>query len=268
MRIEAITVCVDYSDFLAETLPHVMSQVDELLVVTTPEDRRTRQLCHRYGVRCLPTKCFYREGAKFNKARGINYGLANLALNDWVLHIDADVVLPPRFRQILERGDLDTGKLYGCDRVNCIGRDAWEAFKRSPDLQYEWSCMVHPPRRWAMGSRIAHFDYGGYCPIGFFQLWHARGSGIERYPIHCQGTAEHTDVLHAIQWDRRDRVLIPELIAIHLETRSKTTAAMGANWSGRTTPEFTMAEGQFPSSDHRKSVLDRPESSPDVYHSY
>jgi hypothetical protein len=268
MRIEAITVCVDYSDFLAETLPHVVSQVDDLVVVTTPEDKRTRQLCYQYGVRCLPTLCFYREDAKFNKARGINYGLANLALNDWVLHIDADIVLPHRFRQILESTELDTRKLYGCDRINCVGRDAWEGFKRSPDIQYEWSCMVHPPRRWPMGSRIAHFDYGGYCPIGFLQLWHPRTSGIERYPIHCQGTAEHTDVLHAIQWPRRDRVLIPELIAIHLETKSKASAAMGANWSGRTTPEFTMTEGPFPTCERPAPAQDDRQLRANVFKSY
>jgi hypothetical protein len=95
------------------------------------------------------------------------------------------------------------------------------------------------------GARIAHFDYGGYCPLGFFQLWNVNRSGIHRYPVQFQGTAEHTDVLHAIQWDRRDRALIPELIAIHLETKSDKATTMGANWSGRTTPEFTRAEGLY-----------------------
>jgi hypothetical protein len=247
MRIEAITVCVDYSDFLAETLPHILSQVDELIVVTSLEDRLTRQLCRRNGVRCLSTNCFYGDEARFNKARGINYGLAHLALSDWVLHIDADIVLPQRFRHILDRAHLEQRKLYGCDRVSCIGRAAWEDFKRSPAAQYEWSCMIHAPRGWPLGTRIAHFDYGGYCPIGFFQLWHPRTSGVERYPTHWQGTAEHTDVLHAIQWERRDRVLIPELIAIHLETKSASGA--GANWSGRTTPAFTMDEAPFTACD-------------------
>ena len=42
-RIEAVTVCVDYADYLEETLPFLLPHVDDLVVVTTPEDGRTRQ---------------------------------------------------------------------------------------------------------------------------------------------------------------------------------------------------------------------------------
>jgi hypothetical protein len=246
MRIEAVCVCVDYADYLEEVLPFLLPHVDDMVVVTTPEDGRTRKACARLGVRCLPTRCFHREGEAFNKARGINYGLANLKLDGWVLHIDADIVLPQRTRYLLNNMDLDARKLYGCDRVNCVGRAAWDDFKENPELQYEWRCLIKPPRRWPLGARIAHMEYGGYCPIGFFQLWSPRGSGITRYPQVCQGTAEHSDVLHAIQWDREDRCLIPELICVHLETKDKgDRRPMGQNWAGRTTPEFTRDEKPY-----------------------
>ena len=89
-------------------------------------------------------------------------------------------------------------------------------------------------------------EHGGYCPIGFFQLWSPSGSGVTRYPRVGQGTAEHSDVLHAIQWDRQDRCLIPELICIHLETKDKgDRRPMGQNWSGRTTPEFIREEPPY-----------------------
>ena len=94
MRIEAVAICVDYADYLEETLPSLLPHVDDLVIVTTPEDSRTRRVCARHSVRCLPTRCFYRDGEAFNKARGINYGLANLKLDDWVLHITlADKIL-------------------------------------------------------------------------------------------------------------------------------------------------------------------------------
>ena len=47
--------------------------------------------------------------------------------------------------------------------------------------------------------------------------------------------ATHDDVAHAIQWARRDRVLIPELIVAHLESEP---AKLGANWDGRKTKPF------------------------------
>jgi hypothetical protein len=147
---------------------------------------------------------------------------------------------------MLKNIDLDPRKLYGCDRVHCVGRAAWDDIKADPEIQFEWHCLVKPPRRWALGARIAHLEYGGYCPIGFFQLWNPSASGVTRYPRVGQGTAEHSDVLHAIQWDRQDRCLIPELICVHLETKSKGDARpMGQNWAGRTTPEFTRAEGPY-----------------------
>lgn len=242
-RIEAIVVSVDYADYLEETLPFLLPHVDDVVVVTTPEDGRTHRVCKRHGVRFLPTRCFYRQGERFNKARGINYGLANLKLDGWVLHVDGDIVLPARTRYLLGHADLDPRNLHGADRVHCVGRSEWDALKADPEVQFEWSCLVKAPRRWSLGARIAHIDYGGYCPIGFFQLWHPNASGISRYPRVCQGTAEHSDVLHAIQWEREDRVLIPELICVHLETRDKgDRRPMGHNWVGRTTPEFNRAE--------------------------
>ena len=50
-------------------------------------------------------------------------------------------------------------------------------------------------------------------------------------------TAARTDVQFALLWDRRDRVLIPELVVFHLEPEA---APMGANWNG---PALNFADG-------------------------
>ena len=242
-KLEALVVCVDYSDFLAETIVFTLPHVDDMLVVTTPEDGRTQGVCHRFGVRCCKTRAFYQWGETFNKARGINYGLMNLTRDDWVIHLDADIVLPARTRHFLNTSMLEPTKLYGMDRFDIKGRDQWERHKASPYLQYQDSCRICPPNGHEMGTRLVHGAYGNWLPIGYCQLWNPKASGIAMYPDTADGSAEHTDVLHALQWDREDRALLPELIALHLTPKSGSPQCV--NWKGRRSPSFTAKEEPF-----------------------
>lgn len=231
MKIEAVIVCVDYADYLAETLPRNLSHFDRVVVVTAPHDLETQELCRRLSTPFYATNVFYKDGGKFNKARGIDFGLGFVRWNDWVVHLDADTYLPPMTRRWLEWRGLDRESIYGIDRVNCVGYEAWQKFISGNDLQHDYMCRIKVPS-FPLLDRIAIRDYGGYLPIGFFQMWH--GSLGRRYPI-AKGNAEHTDVLHAIQWDEGKRHLIAEVIGVHLQAAS---ASLGANWKGRTTPRF------------------------------
>lgn len=240
--LEAVTVCVGYSDFLREALSHNLVQLDSLTVVTTPDDEATRDLCRYTGVRCLPTECIYRDTQKpaFNKSRAINYGLAHMACSDWVLHLDADIVLPPQFRRMAENAELDPTCIYGMDRVDCVGYQEWDAFLLNPELQYRWSYLITPPRHWPIATRVTHGDYGGYLPIGYFQLWNPNASDVLRYPVKQDAAMEHSDTLHAIQWERRKRVLLPEGYCVHL---SSQVPRFGENWYGRVSPPFRPVAG-------------------------
>ena len=51
-RIEAVTVSSNYSDFLAETLPHNLRHFDHYIVITRQDDAQTQQLCRKLGVEC------------------------------------------------------------------------------------------------------------------------------------------------------------------------------------------------------------------------
>lgn len=234
MKIEAVIVCVDYADFLAETLPHNIPHFDRIVVITTPKDVATQELCRKLSVPYYATDIFYKGGASFNKARGIDYGLAYLRENEWIVQLDADTYLPPMTRKWLELKNLDEGAIYGIDRVNIIGHEAWDAFLSERHTGHDYMCRVRVPGggNFALLDRIAIKDYGGWVPIGYFQMWH--GSTGRRYPI-AKGDAEHTDVLHAIQWHEDRRHLIPEIIGCHLMAEPQP---LGANWQGRTTPQF------------------------------
>lgn len=236
MKIEACIVCINYGDFLQETLPHNLPHFENVVVVSSKEDKLTQNVCRKWNVKCLLTEV-HKKDSSFNKSRAINHGLNHLTRDDWLLHLDADIVLPLTFRRLLDNAELQTDCLYGIDRVNCPSWEAWKKYEQELGRRTNVSWFCYPPAAWNVGSRLIHGDYGGYLPIGYFQLWHSQER--TRYPIIVQGSAEHTDVLHAAEWSRTKRILLPEMYAIHL---TQPNAPMGSNWSGRKTPLFGPTE--------------------------
>lgn len=238
MHLEAVTVCVGYADYLRETAPLNKHHFDRWVIVTSPRDRETLDLCHELSLTCLITDDFTRDQSQFNKGRGIQRGINNISCKDWVVHIDADVALPHDFPHALKMAHLDPSCIYGCDRMMVWGWDAWQAVKASGYRQHGRHCYVLPHDRYVIGARWAS-PTDGYAPIGFFQLWHGGASikkGFHQKPYpHWHSGAARSDVQFALQWDRRQRVLIPELLVWHLETAK---APIGGNWAGRTTPRF------------------------------
>jgi glycosyltransferase involved in cell wall biosynthesis len=233
VKSEAVIVSVNYSDFLAHTLPLNKYFFNRIVVVTDLDDDRTRQICAYHRVRCVQTDDFYKNGEKFNKGAAINYGLSFLDMDGWVAHMDADIVLPPRTRLLLNRLDLDPAGVYGVDRLMCPSYEDWQRFVVNPELQHTDEIFVSA-NAFPLGARVAKLDKDGYVPIGFFQLWNPAASGVRTYPT-THGTAGRTDMLFSMQWPRTKRHLLPEIVAIHLESEE---GACGANWRGRTTKHF------------------------------
>ena len=225
MRIEAVTVSVDYSDFLAETLPFLLRQVDDLVVVTSPDDQRTRDVCAATSARVVATTAMYDDGRTFSVGAAINEGLKHLRRDDWILAIDADIVLGGILLRDL---DLFEPKLYGIDRFHAGGYEAWRQFCGAS--RHLSKVAVPTPQTMPMGYRIAHPELGGYAPCGFFQLWNPAATGFHDYPVDPGGTAEGSDMLHAARWPRVGRELIPEVFGIEL--LSSPRLIVGENWRG------------------------------------
>ena len=240
MKIEAIITSVDYADFLAETLPYNIPHFDRILVITSKADAETQELCRKLSVPYYATDIFYKDGSAWNKARGIDFGLGYLRWNDWVVHLDADLMLPSSTRRWLETRPMDEESIYGIDRVELIGWDEWQKFRHANHSGHDYMCRTVVPGegKFPMLNRIAIRDYGGYIPIGYFQMWN--GKHGRRYPI-ARGDAEHTDVLHAIQWDETERHLIPEIVGVHLQSKN---VSLGTNWKGRKSPRFGPGESK------------------------
>ncbi len=233
MKLEAVIVCDQYSDFLAHTLPENRILFDRLVVVTSPEDKETRRVCEYWHVQCVQTDALETRWGRFCKGAGINEGLKALDKDGWVVHLDADIALPPLTRKLLELADLDKSFIYGCDRVMCKSFAAWQEFRSNPRLQHENEVWVHM-NQFPFGTRVAINSFGGYVALGFFQLWNPSASGISLYP-EGHTTAAREDTEFALNWTRNKRALLPEVVAYHLESE---TAPMAANWAGRTTKPF------------------------------
>jgi hypothetical protein len=238
-KIEAVTVCIGYADFLAETLAENLPLLDSMTVITSPDDAATISVCRKHSLHFVTSED-HKRGGSFNKGRLIRRLFDQVAGDEWVLHLDADIVLPRKFRRLLELAHLDERCLYGADRQDIVGYDAWRSLKGYAGA---WDNHAHENGHWfhprhGAGSRWVSSIHG-YCPIGFFQLFHGseliKGGYHQRnYPIH-HGDAARSDVQFALQWDRRHRQLLPELIVLHLTSED---AGMGANWSGRKTKPF------------------------------
>lgn len=235
--IEAVVVCDKYSDFLVQTLPHNKFIFNNIVVVTSYEDKETQRVCEYHHVMCLKTDELMSRKGEFHKGKGINAGLAELKMDGFVVHMDADIYLPPQSRILLERMGMDPTFIYGIDRFNVRGYKSWAKFMSMPKLQQECDAYIHM-NSFPLGARLMHNFAGGYLPIGFFQLWNPSASGIYKYPEE-HTSAGRGDTLFAEQWPRSRRALLPEIVGYHLES---TDASMAANWSGRTTAPFTPEE--------------------------
>ena len=231
--LEGVIVCRQFADLLEVTLGENLGHFDDLVVVTSHEDHQTAAVCQRHSVECVRTDAICgRWGDAFNKGAAINIGLGHLSHRGWLLHLDADILLPDCFRTMLAKEWLEPDCLYGADRLNVIGWNQWQELKATAAYrrQFQYRCLVqnsgHP-----LGARLVHREYG-YCPIGFFQLWH--GSPRKRYPYNC-GAAEHSDVVFALQWPGPKRRLLPQVLTYHLQSEG---SRMGADWQGRKTQPF------------------------------
>lgn len=232
VKIEGITVCVNYSDFLSHTIENNLKHLDRLIVVTDMQDVLTVRLCEKHGVECIQTDAFYEDGAVFNKAKGINKALDCLDRDGWILHFDADVWFSPHIREVLDNRHLDEEAIYGIDRLMCHGYEDWIKFMDDQKAINELYYLVQA-RPFPIGARVAHYNQpDGWFPIGFFQLWHPCTSGKHQYPIDGIA-ADHTDVLHAKSFPMGKRHLIPETYVIHIDSEKAGNREMGFNWNGR-----------------------------------
>ena len=222
MFIECVTICVNYADFLAITLPRNKAHFDNYVVVTTAQDCETRQLCESHGVRCVLTERLGHNGARFNKGCALNDGFAELERKDWIVILDADIVLPSIAREEIERQATDPRVLFSAKRRVCPTIDLWRRHEANPDRVP--LIETHDDRR--------GFLQLGPGATGYFVLLQAQSPPISgRWPWCSESfpDASEVDIDFARRWGRCRDWLPFEVV--HL-------GPIRENWRGRVTPHF------------------------------
>lgn len=170
MRLDAILTCVNYDDYLQITLPENIVHFDNFVIVTDKEDLATQHLAEKYGATCVirkDTKVFDANGTK---GKAINDGLQVISPTDWVVHLDADIILPEDFRTALTQLNLDKNTLYWTLRKQPATRQQFSEYLQDKITIHDWE-GVNPegsPARWV-------------GPFGYFQMFNVSSEALQNY---------------------------------------------------------------------------------------
>jgi hypothetical protein len=240
--LEAVMVSVNYADYLVWSLCRNRTIFDRLIVVTADWDWDTQNICREYNVECIKTNIF-KDGA-FPKSAAINIGLSKLSRTDWVCHLDSDIILPTRTREMLEIAKLNPANIYSILRMNCPSYESWIKWFYKPHFVHENEIFVHydsfPVGAVVSKTYTADLDFyfePGFVAIGFFQIWNEANGKHLVYPETTKD-AGTDDMLFCLKNfpNRENRQIIPEVVAIHLQTPDG--AEKGVNWNSRKTKRF------------------------------
>jgi hypothetical protein len=228
VKIHAVTVCVDYADFLAESLPLNLPHLDSLTVVTTARCIETLEVCSRHGVATHVTDSFFRKGNPFNKGLALNEAISGMD-DGKLLFLDADTILPRDFRSDMEKRGHERDSILGCDRMKVIGREQLDLLKEGDEITRFASSLSD---RFPIIER--HIHENRPLPIGFFQMvdfGFIRERKIKN-PEDCPD-ASWSDVQFAIKFPRRP--FLEGCRVFHLQSGQD---ALGTNWKGRISRRF------------------------------
>lgn len=198
-----ITVCVGYHDLLGITLRQNRKFFDTYVVVTTPEDVLTQEVCRTFHVEVMTSDLLYHHRARFNKSGMIHQAQQKIHAkypHHWMLMLDADIVLPDAFDQLVDPAALDKECLYSFHRVD------YPTYQDFVD-----------------GTRPKPYRYDF---MGFFQLYWQKD---KYYPPHSMACSRcDMQFAHSFPPSRK-KILHEDVILRHLGEDSK-------NWYGRVTP--------------------------------
>lgn len=219
--LEAITVCVNYGDYFGVVAKHNKQFFKKWIVATLSTDIQTRRICKYFDIEYVNCDdVVHLNDAKFNKGALINKAFSRLDKKDWILHIDADIIVPHDFHLFCQDQEnldsLNKMSLYGMHRRNA---KTWQ-------IAYNYINKIKDETE-PMGCEVG---------IGFWQMFHNDGIiylGEEKNKIYTELSVNAAwsdiDFLNQYQGFVEE---IKEYKAVHV-------GESGKNWDGRVTNKFT-----------------------------
>lgn len=208
-KIDTIIVSVDYNDFLVLSLENNIKYLDNIIVVTSSKDHLCKRICDNFGVKCIITDRMYENGAKFNKGKAINEGIKSIQNPEWILLLDADIILPSNW------SDLVISNIFIKDAMHTCSRNIIENYQ---DYQ-----------RWLNGEEVGRLETSK--GFGYFQLFNINNlSFFGKNPIfpETSDNAAWSDITFR---DKFNQIKELPMSVVHL-------GKAYVNWKGRNTDKF------------------------------
>lgn len=190
-----ITVCVNYLDYFALTLPYNRHHFDDYLIVTTPDDP-VIPFAKKQDCRVHTTKIFYEQGADFNKYAAIQEAIKDINKNQFFCFIDADIAWPK------EVSTFVAGCLY------------------TPFRRMNREATIPPENTWTQLPRhkyIAQF-------AGYTHVFHGLSLDEPWYPVNWK---------HAGGADSEFQSKWPDYLKLRPDWECLHLGEINKNWCGR-----------------------------------
>ncbi len=209
-KIDVIITSVNYNDFLILSLENNTKYFENITVVTSNDDIICQNICKSYGVKCITTDVFYEDDFLFNKGKAINIGIESIVNPDFILLLDADIIVTNKF----DLSNLEPDTLYTSDRWICYNHFQYEKWKKDEIL---------------VNNLPKYEKDNGY---GFFQLFNFNNSlNVKWYPSKLENS-NHPDLRFSSYFPKKQTI---DVDIIHLGDVKK-------NWNGRTSEKFITDE--------------------------
>lgn len=244
-EIVAITVSINYADYLEDTLPHNRYLFKDFWIVTEETDTKTIELATKYKCQIHFTTKTHENGAKFNFAgirREIQQIVHTKYPDKWICLLDADAYISNSF-SCLDITKLNKENVYGCQRKIYAYREQFlhDLLNKENQLLYKNEVVKISPVvfRGPIPQRRPNIEFRSNIsrptPVsrpepkvytyGYFQLYFNKLKLYENYSKSC----EKCDVNFANLF--KEQVMLPNISVFHLGPN-------GINWNGRVSAEW------------------------------
>lgn len=146
-KIDVIIVSVNYNKYLKLSLQNNTKIFDNITVVTSNDDIECQKICNSYNVNCIICDDILKEGV-INKSIGINKGIKSIKNPDWILILDADIIVNDK----IDINDLCYQNLYVNSRWIIEDTKDYELYKNG-------------------NKKISEFRFEKSKGMGFLQLF-------------------------------------------------------------------------------------------------